>query len=739
MRTPRQQMIAGKHCAEELLERVDWQRTRQSCITRWSDVHGRSQMLRPHPAVRMAALFVVATSQIGCADRNWHRASFAPLFSRAETTDNSLAVKTVGYREPIQTLPELIESNTVSPAEPIATASPSLSSATELSADGQCPPVQGPHVQGMISQVATSPRDARHEPEQFQEITLASAIQMAFSSSPVIRSLGGRLLDNPASAATVYDVGITASDPFFGPQAALAQFDNVLAASLTSANNDRVFNNVVVGGNAQELVQDLATATASVQRRTMTGATFDIRGLNGHDANNRTGNLFPSYWDTSLEAGVRQPLLQGAGQQFNSIAGPNAQPGFNFSNGTVIAQMNTQIASADFEIAIQQFTRELHETYWALHRAYLSYEQKRQTRDVAYDTWQSVLAKANQGLEGGQVDKESQAKQKYHRYQRAVTTALGGGDGDIGLYEAERRLRHLMGLPISDVMLLRPSDTIPMAPVAYDWESLVAFSMADRVELRRQEIKVRQQQMKLVASKNFLLPQLDVIGRYRVRGFGDDLAGDGPRFASSYDDFFSLDHQEFEFGVEWGLTAGRRQARAAVRNATLQLSRERSVLVEQQRELTGKLSEAVSRANSLYLAMQSGQQELEAAEARMRATRVLYDVGKTDLFMLLDARESLLEVSDRHAADQVQYVLALLEVAYQSGRILRDTGIGLAGTESTDCFPDSSQNPWLKTPTLESEAIRSQDDGTPAFLNSGGSDLPAPIPDAPEPSRDIKL
>ena len=685
-------------------------------------------------SLRTTAILMVVISQFGCSFRGWKRESLTQLFSHAKTNENNSDVRVVSYREPIQNSPELIEANPLPSSQTPAANSTALPIAAEPNAEGLTAPVLS-----SAHTAAIAPRDARHEPDQFQDITLASAIQMAFSSSPVIRSLGGRLLDNPGSAATVYDVDITASDPFFGPQAALAQFDNVIAASLSSANNDRVFNNVVVGGNAQELVQDLATATASVQRRTMTGAIFDIRGLNGHDANNRTGNLFPSSWDTSLEAGVRQPLLQGAGRQFNSIAGPNAQPGFNFSNGIVIAQMNTQIASADFEIAIQQFTRELHETYWALHRAYRSYDQKRQTRDVAYDTWKSVLAKANQGLEGGQVDKESQAKQKYYRYQRAVVTALGGGDGDSGLYEAERRLRHLIGLPISDGMLLRPSDAIPVAPVAYDWDSLVALSMVERVELRRQEIKVRQQQMKLVASKNFLLPQLDVIGRYRVRGFGDDLAGDGPRFASSYDDFFSLDHQEFEFGVEWGLTAGRRQARAAVRNASLQLNRERSVLAEQQRELTGKLSEAVSAANTAYVAIQTGQEELNAAEARMRATRVLYDVGKTDLFMLLDARESLLEVSDRNVADQVQYALALLEVAYQSGRILRDAGIGLVNTEQDSCFGSLDTSDLVEGSSLAPASRKPENEGKPLFLKPDENNLPAPLPVAPESRRDIKL
>ncbi|MGV3486573.1 MAG: TolC family protein [Planctomycetaceae bacterium] len=615
----------------------------------------------------------ILLSPLGCADR-------AALRDAAPPAPSGRVARTVSFREIAPVNMEMIESDSQSP--PDAHNNPW----TEASA---LPPYSVAPLDGSLT-VATEtdglssePRDASREPEGFEDISLQSVLQIAFTGSPVIRSLGGRLLDNPAAAATIYDVDITASDPFFGPQAALAEFDSVLAAGLNTANNDRVFNNVVVGGNAQELVQDLATANASVQRRTSNGALFDLRGLNGYDANNRAGNLFPNYWETQLEAGVRQPLLRGAGRQFNSIAGPNAQPGFNFSNGLVLAQMNTQIERADFEIAVQQFTRDVHDAYWGLHRAYRSYDNKRQTRDLAYDTWQTLKAKASQKLEGGQIDKESQARQKYHRYQRAVIASLGGGDGEPGIYEAERRLRHLMGLPLSGSKLLRPSDAVPVAPVAYDWESLVASSMVERVELRRQGVKIRQQQMKLIASKNFLLPQLDLIGRYRVRGFGDDLVGDGPRFSSSYDDFFSFDHQELEFGVEWGATVGRRQARAAVRNASLQLQRERAVLAEQQRELTAKLSESVARTRSSYLVLQAGQEELEAAESRMRATWVLYEVDKTDLFMLLDARESLLEAGDRNVADQVQYTLSLVDVAHQAGRLLRDAGVVLTGCETS--------------------------------------------------------
>ena len=38
-------------------------------------------------------------------------------------------------------------------------------------------------------------------------------------------------------------------------------------------------------------------------------------------------NLFPSVWNTNVEASFRQPLLQGAGVRFNRIAGPGNVPG----------------------------------------------------------------------------------------------------------------------------------------------------------------------------------------------------------------------------------------------------------------------------------------------------------------------------------------------------------------------------------------------------------------------------
>ena len=41
----------------------------------------------------------------------------------------------------------------------------------------------------------------------------------------------------------------------------------------------------------------------------------------------RVRTLYNADWNVKLVADMRQPLLQGAGTQFNRIAGPGATPG----------------------------------------------------------------------------------------------------------------------------------------------------------------------------------------------------------------------------------------------------------------------------------------------------------------------------------------------------------------------------------------------------------------------------
>ncbi|EMI29094.1 TolC family protein [Rhodopirellula europaea] len=518
------------------------------------------------------------------------------------------------------------------------------------------------------------PSDASQPPE-FWDLTEAEMITLALQNSDVIRSLGVRVLEAPASVTTAYDTAIQATDPMFGPQAALAEFDSQLSASLNTQNNDRVFNNATLGGQVQELVQDYAQFQSGWTKRNTWGTQWDVQSIHQYDSNNRAGNSFPSYWETQLELGVRQPLLQGAGRTFNLIAGPNARPGLNFSNGIWIARINSQISQADFEIQLRDYFLELYTAYWQLQRLYHSYASIRQARDVSYEIWQTVLSKKQSGLIGGEAYKEAQTRAQYYRYQREADLALGGSEGETGIRNAERTLRRMIGLPIADGKLLRPADGFTVAPFEFAIDDSVARGFQHRTELRRQRLQVQQHNLRLVAAKNFLRPRLDMIGRTRVRGFGDDLTGDGPRFSSAADDFFSFDHTEWEFGVEMGVAPLRRQAKAAVRNAKLQLHRERSILEEQQHAVTFEIHDAISNSQSSFAALQNSLARVEAGQDRLASSRALYDAGKIQLEFLIDATEELLHSQRQLHVDQTNYSLSLVRISRAMGTLLSDVGV----------------------------------------------------------------
>ena len=238
--------------------------------------------------------------------------------------------------------------------------------------------------------------------------------------------------------------------------------------------------------------------------------------------------------------------------------------------------------------------------------AYRDLDAKVAARNSALDTWRRIHAQFEKGRRGGEASKEAQAREQYYRFQEDAQNALNGKlmdgtrnvngssggtfRGNGGVYVAERRLRLLIGLPISDGRLIRPSDEPLRAKVVYNWECSLNEALSRRSELRRQKWQIKKREAELVANKNFLLPQLNLTGRYRWRGFGNTLFPNGGtgEFNNAVSDLVSGDYQEWQTGVELSFPIGFRRAYAAVRHAELQLARERELLFEQESAIVTK-------------------------------------------------------------------------------------------------------------------------------------------------------
>lgn len=521
-------------------------------------------------------------------------------------------------------------------------------------------------------------------PTNFRDLSLDDAILVALRETSVLRDLGGQVLLNPATVATSLDPAIQITDPVFGSEAALADFDAQFSGAVTLQKNDDVFNNQLIGGGANEVKQDLYAMNFQVDKFAATGTQFSFLHTTQHDNNNSPNTLFPHSWQMTTEATIRQPLLQGRGIQFNRIAGPNAQPGLRFRNGIIISRINNNVSIAEFERSVFRAVDEIVNSYWRLYFAYRNYDAASKGRDSAVETWQMVQARFKNDLPGGEADREAQAREQLFQFDQQVIAALSGTGSDIGsgLYQAESNLRRLMGLPQKSEEFLRPSDQPTDVKVFHQWQSLLKTAYQSRPEIRQQLWQIKRRQFEMVAAKNFLLPRLDALATYRANGFGDDLVGGGAgRFASSLKDFASGDHMEWEFGLQMNVPIGYRQQLAALENAKLNLRRERSVLREQEDQVAFEIGNAIRQTDHSYATMRQAYNRFFAADETYQARLAAFRADQVAADSLLEAQRRLSEAENAFHQSVVDHEIAQHSIRLSSGELLKYHGIQLSESE----------------------------------------------------------
>jgi outer membrane protein TolC len=592
-----------------------------------------------------------------------------------------------------------------------------------------------------------------------ERITLQQCIELALSDSPVLRDLGVGIVRSPNSIITEMDPATAFSDPRFGEEAALSAFDANFVLNTSGQKNDRANNNRFLGNNLGMFAQDLIRQEAEINKTAVSGTRFAIRHGIEYDFNNQAGNRWnrenkqfseaqrqirgqrSSSWLTFIESEVRQPLLQGGGVNFNRIAGPNSQPGFY--NGVLIARANTEISMARFEQGVRDLVSNVENAYWDLHFAYRDLEAAIEARDAAKAFYEESLK--IEGITDSQtvphvVDGKSiaaagslkvfSAKEQLQRFEAAVLLALegqltegtrtdGGSTGGSfrsqgGVRLAERRLRYMIGKPQTEGQLLMPTDQPLDAMVFFDWNESVELALNRRAELRQQSWAVKQRQMELTASRNFLLPRLDLVALHRFRGLGGDLTGsntymddlradavappgsDPSRKSAAFGDLLSGDFQEWQIGAELSVPLGFRQAHSAVRNAELRLQREKVLLREQQRSISLALANALGEVQRTYATMEIAFNRYQAAqEYKSRADQELENLGVTP-DVPLEAQRRVLEAKQQFLRSQTEYMVALKNVHFERGTLLDYHQVFLSESASSALAITGAENRQLR-------------------------------------------
>ena len=512
----------------------------------------------------------------------------------------------------------------------------------------------------------------RPDPSAMWDLTLEEALHMALKNSKVIRSLTGvsfsqggvggvpsALLQSAGNVRTVYDPALIESDPRYGQEAALAAYDAQFNAG---ARWDR--------SNADPLRSQVSRNTgtfyAGISKYTAPGTQFYIENTNsirdpGQDDNG---------YSAGLSGGFRHPLLRGSGIEFNRIAGPGGSPGIY--GGVAVARINTDMSLNDFEMATRTLVADVERAYWNLYYAYYRLASVKSGLASAYQTWHQTKVHFDTQTIRGSAQNLAQSEQNYFEFLRQTELAQNN------LFRAETYMRYIMGLSTSDGRMIRPVDEPVKAPIAVDWHEILCEALFRSPELRKQKWAVKQRELELTASRNFLLPRLDLEGGYEITGTSPSgLMGSR---GSAYSSMSGGDYGGF-LGITASMPFGFRQELAGVRNAELNLAKARAILQEQELELQHQLAESFRELSLSYRQMQTTLSSYQAATNEVRAAEFAYEAGRTTLDLVLQARRRQSESETIYHNSVIDYNLAIMTLHYRKGSLLEYNNVCLAEGE----------------------------------------------------------
>jgi len=543
----------------------------------------------------------------------------------------------------------------------------------------------------------------------FEDMTLEDVVSMALQNTKVLRGYGtpslqatrvspgvDNLTNGIEAASSIYSIAIRESEPGFiatpgaisspsalstntaldtnqGVEAALADFDAAYTSSFNVATSDEPRNGISQF-NDNVFTQTQVTWQNEFSKKSANGTQMFFRSINQYTDNNNPlvgeggVQILDTFYRTSLEAEIRQPLLRGRGAFIQRMP-------------VVISRINTDQEIANFEATLHNMVANLEIRYWDLHLAYRSFEAAKTGRDASLETWRIIQDQYKEGAEVN-IQNVAQASEQYHFFDAQVIDAYNN------LLNAEGQLRFLLGWSATDGRFIRPIDEPVKAPVEFNWCESLGEALTFRPEVRRRRWEIKKRELALQYSKNGLLPQLDVSLVYRWLGLGNAFgtSGDSADFPSpdsgALNELYGGNFQELALNGTFAMPIGFRREEANVRNAQLKLAREIARGEDLELDITKELSETMRALAANQMIMRSAFNRWISTDEEVQHFERLEDAGVESLDVALDSqrRRAQAEIAFYTAVVEYNKTIALLH--HRKGTILAYSGI------------DYQEGPW---------------------------------------------
>jgi outer membrane protein TolC len=386
-------------------------------------------------------------------------------------------------------------------------------------------------------------------------------------------------------------------------------------------------------------------ALAGLRQQLPTGTEVELSASQGQTVSSRT----PEQQEARLGLTITQSLLQGLGPAVNLV-------------GVRQAELETRASLYELRGYTEALLAEAETAYWQFVLAGEEMAIFRSSLEVA----RRQLAEISERIVVGVLPEveAAAARAEVARREQALIEAAS--------VREDRRLRLLRvvspagGLSLGVRATSQPS---PEPRPITDLAQRLRVAEHARPDLNEARLRLRQNRLETIRTKNGLLPRLELFMALGRTGYADS-------FGRS---FSRLDGPNYDLaaGLELSRFLGNRSARGR-HAAALVTARQADAALANLRQLVGL--EVRLAANQVELARRqigATRTTRELEERTVAAERERFDVGKSTALLVAQAQRDLLASRIAEARAKLSYRLALVQLYLAEGSLLERRGVSM--------------------------------------------------------------
>ena len=497
----------------------------------------------------------------------------------------------------------------------------------------------------------------------WQKDVSAKLFQNSKPAKQALDNLFARAMANSSQIRVFSDLPLIRET---GIQEARGEFDHHLFVETSYAHVNEPVGSTLTTGGPDRFRQWEHVLEAGVRRKLVTGADVQLSQRLARTSNNSEFFVPDKQASAVLALTVVQPLLRGAGCEYNRSL--------------------IRIAKFDSEIAQKEFVRQAEAHLLQISRAFWTLQLSRalciQKQKLLADT-AALVTKIEGRKDLDAMEGELQRARAALATRRADLVRT-----EMGIKNAEDRIKALINDPTfmastSDELL--PAGSPNLAEFKVDMKQAASTALENRPEIAQAFLQLRTAAVRKNMSKNELLPQLDLIMETSIAGL--DNAG---RLTDGWDNQWHNSHPGFLIGLRLDMPVENNVAEARLQRRRLEMRQQLAqvqttvdtVLLEVKiaaRELTTSYREVTSR----YESLQATQEDLRVLQKRWEShagTQNKPAIGYLQL--LLDAQDRLAEAEGNFSRSTAVYNVAMVNLQRAQGTLLKYENI--QATRTTD-------------------------------------------------------